>query len=63
MIEIRRTDAFDKWLKGLRDRVARVKIASRIERLEGGNFGDAKFFGGIGELRISYGPGYRVYFV
>lgn len=63
MIEVRRTDEFAFWLKGLRDAVGRARILTRIARVENGNFGDAKFFGGIGELRIDHGPGYRVYFV
>ena len=63
MIEIQRSQDFIDWLLGLRDRKARSKIAIRIDRLQDGNFGDAKFFGGIGELRINYGPGYRIYFV
>lgn len=50
-------------MTSLRDLRARSRILVRIDRLELGNFGDAKFFGGIGELRIDYGPGYRVYFV
>jgi putative addiction module killer protein len=63
MIEVRRTDEFSQWLKGLRDRAARTRIITRIQRVELGNLGDAKFFDGIGELRINYGPGYRLYFV
>lgn len=63
MIEVRRTEIFAKWLKGLRDATARARILTRISRIESGNFGDAKFFGGIGELRLDHGPGYRVYFV
>ena len=47
----------------MKDVRARARIQVRIDRVELGNFGDAKFFGGIGELRIDYGPGYRVYFV
>jgi putative addiction module killer protein len=63
MIEVRLTDEFSQWLKSLRDRAARTKILTRIQRVELGNMGDAKFFDGIGELRINYGPGYRLYFV
>ncbi|MDF2994468.1 MAG: uncharacterized protein K0R27_105 [Xanthobacteraceae bacterium] len=48
---------------GLRDIRAKARIDTRILRLANGNPGDAKFFDGIGELRIDYGPGYRVYFV
>ena len=63
MIEVRQTDAFVSWLRDLKDRRAVARIATRIARAEMGNLGDAKFFDGIGELRIDYGPGYRVYFV
>lgn len=63
MIEVRRTEVFSDWLRDLRDRKAKAKIAVRIERVKEGNLGDVKFFGGIGELRIKHGPGYRVYFV
>jgi putative addiction module killer protein len=63
MIEVRRTEDFTRWLKRLRDRTARMKIITRIQRIELGNVGDAKYFDGIGELRINHGPGYRVYFV
>lgn len=62
MIEVRQTIAFSKRHKGLRDQVAARKIAQRIARVEAGLLGDVKFFGGIGELRVDYGPGYRVYF-
>ena len=63
MVQVLRSQDFVDWLLSLRDRRARSKIAIRIDRLQDGNFGDAKFFDGIGELRINYGPGYRVYFV
>lgn len=62
MIEVRQTVAFSKWHHGLRDRAAARKIAQRIARVEAGLMGDVKYFDGIGELRIDYGPGYRVYF-
>lgn len=64
MIEIRQTDEFSKWLKRLKDTNAKARINVRIRRLEiTENFGDAKSVGnGISELRIDYGPGYRVYF-
>ncbi len=62
MIEVRQTTAFSKWISGLRDVAGRARIIARIRRLEGGNFGDVKFFDGIGELRIHHGPGYRLYF-
>ena len=64
MIEIRKTEAFVKWLDGLRDIKARSRVLARIERLATGNPGDVKPVGeGVSELRIDYGPGYRVYFV
>ena len=63
VVEVRQTAGFRKWLDGLSDDRAVKKIAQRIARLSGGLFGDAKFFDGIGELRIDYGPGYRLYFV
>ena len=63
MIEIRKTEAFARWLDDLRDLRARARIQARIERLAGGNPGDVKPAGeGVSELRIDYGPGYRVYF-
>lgn len=63
MITVRQTTVFREWLDGLRDRRAREKIAQRIVRVQAGLLGDAKFFDGIGELRVDHGPGYRVYFV
>lgn len=63
MIEVRTTKTFDVWLDGLRDRQARSKITARLLRVRNGNLGDVKFFDGIGEIRIDYGPGYRIYFV
>ena len=64
MIEIRQTETFSKWLSGLRDRQARARIQTRIDRLELGLAGDVKPVGeGVSELRIDYGPGYRIYFV
>ena len=63
MIEVRQTATFKNWLDGLRDRAASARIATRIARVQAGLLGDAKFFDGIGELRIDYGPGYRLYFV
>lgn len=61
-MEAKRTPEFNAWIEGLRDKRAVFRVMARIARLEGGNFGDAKFFGSIGELRIDYGPGYRIYF-
>jgi putative addiction module killer protein len=64
MFEVRQTERFAAWLDGLRDRRARLRIAARLLRLEAGLFGDVKPVGeGVSELRIDYGPGYRVYFV
>lgn len=64
MIEIRQTETFSKWLRGLRDRQARARIQTRIDRLQLGLAGDVKPVGeGVSELRIGYGPGYRIYFV
>ena len=56
------TDVFDHWYDGLRERQGRARIAARLRRVELGNFGDVKPVGsGVSELRIDYGPGYRVY--
>ena len=64
MIEIRKTEIFAKWFNKLSDRIARARIQARIDRIEMGNFGDIAPVGeGVSELRIFYGPGYRVYFV
>jgi putative addiction module killer protein len=64
MIEIRRTKAFDEFLDGLRDERAKSKITARILRLASGNAGDVAPVGeGVSELRLHFGPGYRVYFV
>ncbi len=64
MIEIRKTEAFERWFIGLRDRKAVARIKSRIDRLQLGLFGDVKPAGeGVSEMRIDYGPGYRIYFV
>src|SRR5437016_161056 len=58
-----RTDVFGDWLSGLRDKRAAAKTAVRIDRMVAGNFGDCKRLrDGISELRIDWGPGYRVYF-
>ena len=64
MIEIRETSTFSGWLLGLADLRARAKITARIDRLQLGNPGDVQPVGdGVSEMRIHYGPGYRVYFV
>ena len=63
MVEIRKTDTFAKWIDGLSDLRARARILVRIERLAVGNPGDVKPVGeSISEMRIDYGPGYRVYY-
>lgn len=63
MLEIRKTESYSHWIDNLRDLQARARIQVRIERLAAGNSGDVKAVGeGVSELRINYGPGYRVYF-
>lgn len=63
MIEIRKTDVFARWIDGLSDLRARARVLARIERLALGNPGECKPVGeGVSEMRIHYGPGYRVYF-
>ena len=64
MVEVRQTERFVRWLEDLRDLRGRAKVLARIERLIGGNPGDVRPVGsGVSELRINYGPGYRVYYV
>ena len=63
MLQIRKTETFAQWLDGLRDARARARVQVRVERLAAGNPGDVEPVGeGVSELRIDYGPGYRVYF-
>lgn len=63
-MEIRKTDIFVEWFDNLRDSRARTRIIARLDRMEMGNFGDVRpVGGGVNELRIHYGPGYRLYFV
>lgn len=63
MFEIIKTEVFERWLLGLKDRSARIRVLVRIDRLADGNPGDSKpVREGISELRIDHGPGYRVYF-
>jgi putative addiction module killer protein len=63
MRQIIRSETFDLWLASLRDRQARARVMARVDRLASGNPGDVKPVGaGVSELRIDYGPGYRVYF-
>ena len=63
MLEIRKTETYAQWIDNLRDLQARARVQVRIERLVAGNPGDVRAVGeGVSELRIDYGPGYRVYF-
>ena len=63
MLEIRKSDTYAQWVDDLRDLQARARVQVRIERLAAGNPGDVRAVGeGVSELRIDYGPGYRVYF-
>lgn len=63
MVDVLKTAEFDAWLSNLRDRQAVARVTARIDRLAAGNAGDAKPVGsGVSELRIDYGPGYRVYY-
>jgi putative addiction module killer protein len=64
MNSIQTTEVFDDWLAGLKDRQAVRRVQVRIDRAEDGNFGDCEPVGeGVSEMKIHYGPGYRVYFV
>lgn len=64
VIETRETALFSDWLESLRDKVARTKIQARILRLRLGNPGDVKPIGeGVSEIRVDFGPGYRIYFI
>ena len=63
MIEIRKTDEFEKWFINLRDRRAKARIQARIDRMQLGHFGDCHPLGDkVSEMRVFHGPGYRVYF-
>jgi putative addiction module killer protein len=63
VVEVQKTDEFNSWLSGLADQRAVAKIVSRVERLGLGNPGDVKPVGeGISEMRLAYGPGYRIYY-
>ena len=64
MLEIRQTQTYSDWFNSLRDRLAKARIDIRIRRLSLGNAGDVKPVGeSVSELRVNYGPGYRIYFV
>ena len=64
VIEIVKSSHFDRWLRALKDSRARARIEARIRRLSIGNPGDVKpVGGGVSELRIDHGPGYRVYYL
>ena len=64
VIEIRRTEEYELWFRRLRDVQAKARINTRVRRLQSGNPGDVRPVGkGVSEMRIDYGPGYRVYFV
>jgi putative addiction module killer protein len=64
MVEVLTTQVFDRWLRKLKNRQGRLRIVERIDRLAHGNPGDSKSVGqGVWELRLTYGPGYRVYYL
>lgn len=63
MLEVYKTEEFARWFRTLRDRQAKARVQARIDRLEQGHFGDVESVGdGVHELRLFYGPGYRIYF-
>lgn len=63
MLTVRLTSEFESWLDGLRDKKAQVRIAARLRQTEAGNLGDWKSVGtGVSEMRVDFGPGYRLYF-
>ena len=64
MIEIVRSETFNRWLRGLSDRRAAARISRRLGRVANGLLGDVRSVGeGVSEMRIHYGPGYRLYYV
>jgi putative addiction module killer protein len=63
MVEIRQTEVFSEWIKNLRDSVAKARVLGRIDRLQLGLQGDTKSIShGLWEIRINFGPGYRIYY-
>ena len=63
MLEIRKTEEFKDWLDSLKDLVGRAKIQARIKRLAEGNPGNTKYVGNkVSEMKIDFGPGYRIYY-
>lgn len=64
MVEVISTERFDQWLRQLKDKNGKLRILARIDRLAHGNPGDVKPVGkGVSEMRLTYGPGYRVYYL
>ncbi len=64
MYQVKRTEQFIKWIKNLRDVYAKSRINNRLKHVELGNLGDSKSVGdGVFEMRIDYGPGYRLYYM
>lgn len=62
-MQIERTKLFSKWVQSLRDKTTQARILDRVYRLSDGNFGDCKSVGdGVSELRLAFGPGYRIYY-
>ena len=62
MKRICRSNVYKKWFKGLKDAITRARIIARVDRLAAGNPGDCHFLGDISELRLKFGPGYRIYY-
>ena len=64
MFEVRQTESYERWFSSLRDRATKVRVDVRIRRLSLGNPGDVRPVGeGVSELRVNFGPGYRIYFI